>query len=90
MELTFKITEEMMKESFQRALEGIVFETNGMTLNECVEKQILKKVNLYIDNDAVCPSCNQRLRGYEGMKIAYCKFCGQLIKGEGVGHERYM
>lgn len=49
-----------------------------------LEKQVLKKVNLYIGNDAVCPSCNKRLRGYEGMKIAYCKFCGQLIKGEGV------
>lgn len=51
---------------------------------EALEKQIPKKVNLYVGNDAVCPSCNKRLRGYEGMKIAYCKFCGQLIKGEGV------
>lgn len=51
---------------------------------QCVEKQIVKKVKLYIGNDVVCPSCNKRLRGYEGMKIAYCKVCGQLLKGEGV------
>ncbi len=51
---------------------------------QCVEKQIPMKAKVYIGNDVSCPSCNKRLRGYDGMKIAYCKFCGQLIKGEGV------
>lgn len=46
---------------------------------ESLEKQIPQSVKLYIGQDMQCPSCNNRLRNYEGVMIGYCKFCGQLL-----------
>ena len=28
----------------------------------------------------VCPECGKRLRGYEGLRFPYCKFCGQALE----------
>lgn len=47
---------------------------------KALEKQIPKQVKLYIGQDMQCPECNKRLRAYEGMKICYCKFCGQALE----------
>ena len=47
---------------------------------DALEKQIAKKVNLYIGNDMSCPSCGHRLRGYEGIRNPYCKHCGQQLE----------
>ena len=47
---------------------------------KALEKQIAKQVKLYIGQDMQCPECNKRLRAYEGMKICYCKFCGQALE----------
>lgn len=47
---------------------------------KAIEKQIPKQVKLYIGQDMQCPECNNRLRAYEGMKICYCKFCGQALE----------
>ena len=44
------------------------------------EKQIPKEVKLYIGNDMSCPSCSHRLRGYEGIRNPYCKYCGQQLE----------
>lgn len=52
-----------------------------------LEKQIAKKVNLYIGEVPSCPGCNTRLQGYKGFIIAYCKGCGQLLTGEGVNDD---
>ena len=57
-----------------------VFEINGANLLACVSKQMPKQVKLYIGQDMQCPECNKRLRNYEGMKICYCKFCGQALE----------
>ena len=46
---------------------------------KALEKQIPQSVKLYIGQDMKCPSCNNRLRNYEGVMIGYCKFCGQLL-----------
>ena len=46
---------------------------------KALEKQIPKKVNLYIGNDMSCPACGHRLRGYEGIRNPYCKYCGQQL-----------
>lgn len=74
MELTFKLNEEMMQEAFQNALNNIEIQTCGMTLNECVEKQIAKKPIdklMYIE----CPAC-----GDVGIEdCAYCPVCGQKL-----------
>lgn len=51
----------------------------GMAI-KALEKQIPKQVKLYIGQDMQCPECNKRLRAYEGMKICYCKFCGQALE----------
>lgn len=45
-----------------------------------LEKQIPQQVKLYIGQDMQCPECNKRLRGYEGMKICYCKCCGKALE----------
>lgn len=53
------------------------------SVTECrkaVEQQTPKKVNLYIENDMTCPECGKRLRGYDGIKNPYCKFCGQALE----------
>lgn len=47
---------------------------------EELERDNPKKVNLYIGNDMSCPSCGKRLRGYEGIRNPYCKFCGQRLE----------
>lgn len=57
-----------------------VWEVNGVDIHKAIEKQIPKRVELYIGQDMQCPVCNKRLRGYEGMKICYCKFCGQALE----------
>lgn len=71
MELTFKMTEEMLEEAFRNALNNIEIQTTGMTLNECVEKQIPMK-----PNGIHCHSCNYTLiRNYD----LYCPRCGQRV-----------
>ena len=57
-----------------------VWGVNGVDIHKAIEKQIPKQVKLYIGQDMQCPVCNKRLRGYEGMKICYCKFCGQALE----------
>lgn len=89
MELTFKLTEEMMQEAFRNALDSIVIETNGMTLNECVRKQIpMKPVSGYdyIEdvkvNTMECPVCQYHdcdLEDSNDMKCNYCPNCGQKL-----------
>jgi len=69
----------MLDEAFNNALEHIAAET-GCTLKECVKKQESKAVKLYIGTDMVCPACGKRLRGYEGVRNPYCKFCGQKLE----------
>ena len=54
-------------------------EAVSMAIN-ALEKQIAKKVNLYIGNDMSCPTCGHRLRGYEGIRNPYCKYCGQQLE----------
>lgn len=78
--------EKLMEETLKNVLEEYGL-TEDMSLKDCVEKQIAKKVNLYIGEVPSCPVCNTRLRGYEGFIIAYCKGCGQLLKGEGVNDD---
>lgn len=46
---------------------------------KALEKDIPQSVRLYIGQDMQCPSCNNRLRNYEGVMIGYCKYCGQLL-----------
>ena len=81
MEITFKMTEEMLQEAFQKALNDLVIETNGMTLNECVEKQIPKKLK-----HGVCPNCStnndkiiKHLGNPQAHKNVYCWNCGQKL-----------
>lgn len=91
MEITFKITEEMMQEAFQNALNNIEIQTCGMTLNECVEKQIPKKpVRGYDYDDAEdvtystieCPMCRYHdcnLEDSNDKKFNFCPKCGQKL-----------
>ena len=76
---TITLSEEQLNEAFNNALNNIVAET-GCTLKECVEKQEAKAVKLYIGDDMSCPACGKRLRGYEGVRNPYCKFCGQKLE----------
>lgn len=73
-----KISKEMLDEAFNNALDQIQLDT-GMTLTECVEKQIPMDVKSSIIYDW-CPSCNSILHDVADMKVFYCQHCGQRIK----------
>lgn len=90
MEITFKLTEEMMQEAFQRAMENIEIQTAGLTLNECVEKQIPQKPDIsgdgYADGVLVydtyqCPNCG-RYYEIDYDDFDYCPKCGQRFDWE--------
>ena len=83
MEITFKMTEEMLQEAFEKALNDLVIETNGMTLNEWVGKQMPKKpIEQYAEDEPqwICPICRQWLYADE----VYCDRCGQRLNWEEV------
>lgn len=80
MEISIKVTEEMLQEAFQKAMQTIETDA-GVTLKECVEKQIPKKpkdiryfgeAGYYI---GLCPSCN----GGNNSEYQYCGDCGQKL-----------
>lgn len=91
MEITFKLTEEMMQNAFQSAMENIEIQTCGMTLNECVGKQIAKKQGNIDDSDShfrisetgfVCCSVTNKDIRYPLISLRdldYCPRCGQKL-----------
>ena len=86
MELTIKITEEMMQRAMENALASFKTEI-GMTIKECVEKQVAKKPSFegdgYADGQLVydtwiCPCCEKKYEvDYE--EYDFCPNCGQKI-----------
>ena len=79
----FQQYKELMQDEIYSLQAAIDFYQAIGSVTECrkaVEQQTPKKVNLYIDNDMTCPECGKRLRGYEGIKFPYCKFCGQALE----------
>ena len=76
-------TVEYLNDELYALRTALDFYQNIGSVTECrkaVEQQTPKKVNLYIDNDMTCPECGKRLRGYEGIRFSYCKFCGQALE----------
>lgn len=39
-----------------------------------------KRMALTTDGEDKCPHCGRRLRGYEGLRQCWCKFCGGKIR----------
>ena len=39
-----------------------------------------KKMLIDQTGDGICPHCGRRLRGYEGLRECWCKFCGGKIR----------
>jgi hypothetical protein len=85
------MTEEMLQEAFRNALNNIEIQTAGMTLNECVEKQIPKKQGNIDDYDShlrlskagfvCCSATNKEIR-YPLISFSdldYCPRCGQKL-----------
>lgn len=74
--LEIKISKEMMQECFEAAMKNIELQT-GMTLVECAEKQVAKKI---IAPGAglgfLCPSCGKSRHWHDG---DYCADCGQKL-----------
>lgn len=80
MEITFKLTEEMMQEAFENSLKNIEIQANGMSLNECVGKQIPMKPDrrhetAHTWDAGYCPVCGCGVTS----RWSYCQNCGQRI-----------
>lgn len=76
-------TVEYLNDELYALRAALDFYQNVGSVTECrkaVEQQTPKKVNLYINNDMTCPECGKRLRGYDGIRFSYCKFCGQALE----------
>lgn len=52
----------------------------GISLKECYEKQISKKME-YRCGSEFCPSCKMGMSWvrYSGLRTCYCNYCGQKI-----------